>query len=40
VVLANAATAIGVFDIGMHLLDPTWLLVNPEPPTQHIEIQG
>jgi CubicO group peptidase (beta-lactamase class C family) len=39
VVLANAATAIGVFDIGMHLLDPTWPLANPEPPTQHIEIQ-
>ena len=38
VVLSNAATPIGVFDIGLHLLDPKWPLANPEPPQQHIEI--
>jgi D-alanyl-D-alanine-carboxypeptidase/D-alanyl-D-alanine-endopeptidase len=38
VVLANAATATGVFDIGMHLLDPSWPLANPEPPKQRTEI--
>jgi D-alanyl-D-alanine-carboxypeptidase/D-alanyl-D-alanine-endopeptidase len=38
VVLSNAATPIGVFDIGIHLLDPKWPLVNPEPPKQRTEI--
>jgi serine-type D-Ala-D-Ala carboxypeptidase/endopeptidase len=38
VVLSNAATPIGVFDIGIHLLDPQWPLANPEPPKQHTEI--
>jgi D-alanyl-D-alanine-carboxypeptidase/D-alanyl-D-alanine-endopeptidase len=38
VVLSNAATTIGVFDIGMHLLDPKWPLANLEPPKQHILI--
>jgi CubicO group peptidase (beta-lactamase class C family) len=38
VVLSNAATATGVFDIGMHLLDPDWPLANPEPPKRRTEI--
>ena len=32
VVLSNASTPIGVFDIGLHLLDPKWPLADPEPP--------
>jgi CubicO group peptidase (beta-lactamase class C family) len=39
VVLSNAATAIGVDDIGSHLLNPKLPLASPEPPTQHTEIQ-
>jgi serine-type D-Ala-D-Ala carboxypeptidase/endopeptidase len=38
VVLSNASTPIGVFDIGIHLLDPKWPLANPEPPKQRTEI--
>jgi D-alanyl-D-alanine-carboxypeptidase/D-alanyl-D-alanine-endopeptidase len=40
VVLSNAAgsTPVGVFDIGIHLLDPKWPLANPEGPKQHTEI--
>src|SRR5580658_5517840 len=38
VVLSNAASHIGVFDIGIHLLDPKWPLANPEPPKQRTEI--
>jgi len=38
VVLSNASTPIGVFDIGIHLLDPKWPLANPEPPKQHTEV--
>jgi D-alanyl-D-alanine-carboxypeptidase/D-alanyl-D-alanine-endopeptidase len=38
VVLSNASTPIGVFDIGIHLLDPEWPLANPEPPKQRTEI--
>jgi CubicO group peptidase (beta-lactamase class C family) len=38
VVLANASTPLGVFDIGIHLLDPKWPLANPEPPTRRTEI--
>lgn len=38
VVLSNAATPIGVFDIGIHLLDPKWPLANPAPPKQRTEI--
>jgi CubicO group peptidase (beta-lactamase class C family) len=38
VALANAYTPIGVFDIGMHLLDPKWPLANPEAPKEHDEI--
>jgi CubicO group peptidase (beta-lactamase class C family) len=38
VVLSNAATSIGGFDIGLHLLDPKWPLANIEPPKQRIEI--
>jgi len=38
VVLSNASTPIGVFDIGLHLLDPKWPLANLEPPKQRIEI--
>jgi hypothetical protein len=37
VVLSNAATLIGGFDIGLHLLDPKWPLANPEPPKQRTE---
>jgi serine-type D-Ala-D-Ala carboxypeptidase/endopeptidase len=37
VVLSNASTPIGVFDLGIHLLDPKWTLANPEPPKQHTE---
>ena len=39
VVLSNTSTSIGVFDIGMHLLDPKWPLANLEPPKQRTEIQ-
>jgi D-alanyl-D-alanine-carboxypeptidase/D-alanyl-D-alanine-endopeptidase len=39
VVLSNGATPIGVFDIGMHLLDPKWPLATPEPPKQRTEIE-
>jgi CubicO group peptidase (beta-lactamase class C family) len=39
VALANAFTPIGVFDIGIHLLDSKWPLANPEPPKQRAEIQ-
>jgi CubicO group peptidase (beta-lactamase class C family) len=39
VVLSNASTPIGVFDIGIHLLDPQWPLANPEPPKQRTQIQ-
>jgi D-alanyl-D-alanine-carboxypeptidase/D-alanyl-D-alanine-endopeptidase len=38
VVLSNAATSIGGFDIGIHLLDPKWPLANLEPPNQRTEI--
>ncbi len=38
VVLSNAATASGVVDIGMHLLNPKMPLANPEAPQQRIEI--
>jgi len=38
VVLSNAATPIGVFDIGIHLLDPKWPLADPEPPQDRSEI--
>ena len=38
VVLSNAATPIGGFDIGLHLLDPKWPLANIEPPKQRTEI--
>jgi hypothetical protein len=38
VVLSNAATSIGTFDIGLHLLDPKWPLANIEPPKQRTEI--
>ena len=38
VVLSNASTPLGVFDIGIHLLDPKWPLANPEPPTRRTEI--
>jgi len=34
VVLSNASTPIGVFDIGIHLLNPKWALANPEPPAR------
>ncbi len=37
VALSNASTPIGVFDLGIHLLDPKWPLANPEPPKQHTE---
>jgi D-alanyl-D-alanine-carboxypeptidase/D-alanyl-D-alanine-endopeptidase len=38
VVLANTSTALGVDDIGLHLLNPRSPLANPKPPTQHTEI--
>jgi D-alanyl-D-alanine-carboxypeptidase/D-alanyl-D-alanine-endopeptidase len=38
VVLSNAATPIGVVDIGIHLLDPKWPLADPGPPKQRTEI--
>ena len=38
VVLSNAFTSIGVFDIGIHLLDPKWPLANLQPPKQRAEI--
>jgi serine-type D-Ala-D-Ala carboxypeptidase/endopeptidase len=38
VVLSNASTPIGVFDLGIHLMDPKWPLANLEPPKQHTEI--
>ena len=34
VVLSNASTPVGVFDIGIHLLNPKWALANPEPPAR------
>ena len=37
VVLSNASTAIGVDDIGIHLLNPKAPLANPEPPQEHTE---
>jgi CubicO group peptidase (beta-lactamase class C family) len=39
VVLSNASTPVGVFDIGIHLLDTKWPLANPEPPKQRTEVQ-
>ena len=38
VVLSNTSTPAGVEDIGMHLLNPTLPLANPEPPKQHTQI--
>jgi len=38
VVLSNASTPIGVFDIGAHLLDPNWSLANLEPPKQRTDV--
>jgi serine-type D-Ala-D-Ala carboxypeptidase/endopeptidase len=38
VVLSNASTPIGVFDIGAHLLDPNWPLANLEPPKQRTDV--
>ena len=38
VVLSNAATQIGGFDIGLHLLDSKWPLATIEPPKQRTEI--
>jgi CubicO group peptidase (beta-lactamase class C family) len=38
VVLSNASTPIGAFDIGLHLLDSKWPLANLEAPKQRIEI--
>jgi D-alanyl-D-alanine-carboxypeptidase/D-alanyl-D-alanine-endopeptidase len=38
VVLSNASTPIGVFYIGLHLLDPKWPLANIEPAKQRTEI--
>ncbi|HEY6344574.1 MAG TPA: serine hydrolase [Bryobacteraceae bacterium] len=38
VVLSNASTLTGVDDIGLHLLNPTLPLANPEPPKQRNEI--
>jgi serine-type D-Ala-D-Ala carboxypeptidase/endopeptidase len=38
VVLSNAATAIGIDDIGLHLRNPNAPLANPEPPQQHTAI--
>jgi len=39
VVLSNASTAIGIDDIGFHLLNPKAPLANPEPPKQRTEIR-
>ncbi|MEP7354780.1 MAG: serine hydrolase [Acidobacteriota bacterium] len=41
VVLSNSSTTIGVFDIGIHLLDSKWplsIIEPPPPPKQYIEI--
>ena len=38
IVLSNAATLIGVDDIGIHLLNPNTPLANPEPPQVHTAI--
>jgi CubicO group peptidase (beta-lactamase class C family) len=38
VVLSNAATPIGVFDIGIHLLDPKWPIANLEAPKERTEV--
>ena len=38
VVLSNASTPMGVFDIGIHLLDPKWPLANPEAPQERTEV--
>lgn len=38
VALSNAFTAIGVDDIGVHLLNPKAPLANPEAPKEHTEI--
>jgi D-alanyl-D-alanine-carboxypeptidase/D-alanyl-D-alanine-endopeptidase len=38
VVLSNASTRIGVFDIGIHLLDAKWPLANPEAPKERTEV--
>jgi CubicO group peptidase (beta-lactamase class C family) len=38
VVLSNAATPIGVFDIAIHLLDPKWPLADLEAPRQRTQI--
>lgn len=38
VVLSNASTPIGVFDIGIHLLDAKWPLANPEAPQDRTEV--
>jgi CubicO group peptidase (beta-lactamase class C family) len=38
VVLSNASTLIGGFDIGLHLLDQKWPLANIEPPKERTEI--
>jgi len=38
VVLSNASTLIGGFDIGIHLLDPKWPLANPEAPQERTEV--
>jgi CubicO group peptidase (beta-lactamase class C family) len=39
VVLSNASSPTGVFDIGMHLLDQKWPLATPKAPQQRTEIQ-
>jgi D-alanyl-D-alanine-carboxypeptidase/D-alanyl-D-alanine-endopeptidase len=38
VVLSNASTPVGVFDLGLHLSDQKWPLANLEPPKQRTEI--
>ena len=38
VVLSNASTLIGGFDIGIHLLDAKWPLANPEAPQERTEV--
>jgi CubicO group peptidase (beta-lactamase class C family) len=40
VVLANTFTLIGVFDIGIHLVDRRWPLANLEPPEECIQIDS
>lgn len=39
VLLSNASTALGVDDIGFHLLNQAAPLASPEPPTEHTAIQ-